>query len=152
MTTLTYLAVLPFGTFLFCFVCFSCCTYNLTYCNQQFIAQGKNPTITFHFFFQGIATSLGILADIFSSMNEKDYVRFKTNAAINLVRLLVCFFVSADSSDKLYVIVSNSTIFFSSSSFSSLLRGLKQIPLFPLEMFISTQIENCLAPGKRKQE
>ncbi|XP_031408967.1 alpha-protein kinase 1 isoform X2 [Meleagris gallopavo] len=36
---------------------------------------------------KGIATSLGILADIFSSMNEKDYVRFKTNAAINLTLL-----------------------------------------------------------------
>ncbi|XP_068797954.1 alpha-protein kinase 1 isoform X2 [Struthio camelus] len=36
---------------------------------------------------KGIATSLGILADIFASMNEKDYVRFKTNAEINL-RLL----------------------------------------------------------------
>ncbi|NXH16518.1 ALPK1 kinase, partial [Bucco capensis] len=33
---------------------------------------------------KGIATSLGILADIFSSMNEKDYVRFKTNAEIDL--------------------------------------------------------------------
>ncbi|XP_021250100.1 alpha-protein kinase 1 isoform X2 [Numida meleagris] len=33
---------------------------------------------------KGIATSLGILADIFSSMNEKDYIRFKTNAEINL--------------------------------------------------------------------
>ncbi|XP_067153725.1 alpha-protein kinase 1 [Apteryx mantelli] len=36
---------------------------------------------------KGIATSLGILADIFASMNEKDYVRFKTNAEIDL-RLL----------------------------------------------------------------
>ncbi|NXL94490.1 ALPK1 kinase, partial [Alectura lathami] len=33
---------------------------------------------------KGIATSLGIMADIFSSMNEMDYVRFKTNAEINL--------------------------------------------------------------------
>ncbi|NXC47709.1 ALPK1 kinase, partial [Penelope pileata] len=33
---------------------------------------------------KGIATSLGIMADIFSSMNDKDYVRFKTNAEINL--------------------------------------------------------------------
>lgn len=47
---------------------------------------GEKPYYYFPFLFQGIATSLGILADIFSSMNEKDYVRFKTNAAINLVR------------------------------------------------------------------
>ncbi|XP_054028641.1 alpha-protein kinase 1 [Dryobates pubescens] len=33
---------------------------------------------------KGIATSLGILADIFASMSEKDYVRFKTNAQIDL--------------------------------------------------------------------
>ncbi|XP_035180202.1 alpha-protein kinase 1 isoform X2 [Oxyura jamaicensis] len=33
---------------------------------------------------KGIATSLGIIADIFSSMNEKDYIRFKTNAEIDL--------------------------------------------------------------------
>ncbi|NXP76702.1 ALPK1 kinase, partial [Ramphastos sulfuratus] len=33
---------------------------------------------------KGIATSLGILADIFASMNEKDYIRFKTNAEIDL--------------------------------------------------------------------
>ncbi|NXT82501.1 ALPK1 kinase, partial [Zapornia atra] len=33
---------------------------------------------------KGIATSLGILADIFASMNDKDYVRFKTNAQIDL--------------------------------------------------------------------
>ncbi|NXW54031.1 ALPK1 kinase, partial [Eurystomus gularis] len=33
---------------------------------------------------KGIATSLGIMADIFASMNEKDYVRFKTNAEIDL--------------------------------------------------------------------
>uniref|UniRef100_A0A8C0BQP2 Alpha kinase 1 n=1 Tax=Buteo japonicus TaxID=224669 RepID=A0A8C0BQP2_9AVES len=33
---------------------------------------------------KGIATSLGIMADIFASMNEKDYIRFKTNAEIDL--------------------------------------------------------------------
>ncbi|XP_068259657.1 alpha-protein kinase 1 [Nyctibius grandis] len=33
---------------------------------------------------KGIATSLGIMADIFASMNEKDYARFKTNAEIDL--------------------------------------------------------------------
>ncbi|XP_059682906.1 alpha-protein kinase 1 [Gavia stellata] len=33
---------------------------------------------------KGIATSLGIMADIFASMNEMDYVRFKTNAEIDL--------------------------------------------------------------------
>ncbi|NXN32326.1 ALPK1 kinase, partial [Nycticryphes semicollaris] len=33
---------------------------------------------------KGIATSLGIMADIFASMNEKDYVRFKSNAEIDL--------------------------------------------------------------------
>ncbi|PKU38183.1 alpha-protein kinase 1 [Limosa lapponica baueri] len=33
---------------------------------------------------KGIATSLGIMADIFASMNEKDYDRFKTNAEIDL--------------------------------------------------------------------
>ncbi|NWX01099.1 ALPK1 kinase, partial [Caloenas nicobarica] len=33
---------------------------------------------------KGIATSLGIMADIFASMSEKDYVRFKTNAEIDL--------------------------------------------------------------------
>ncbi|KFZ57879.1 Alpha-protein kinase 1, partial [Antrostomus carolinensis] len=33
---------------------------------------------------KGIATSLGIMADIFASMNEKDYVRFKSNAEIDM--------------------------------------------------------------------
>ncbi|XP_051472529.1 alpha-protein kinase 1 [Apus apus] len=33
---------------------------------------------------KGIATSLDIMADIFASMNEKDYQRFKTNAEIDL--------------------------------------------------------------------
>ncbi|NXS95977.1 ALPK1 kinase, partial [Jacana jacana] len=33
---------------------------------------------------KGVATSLGIMADIFASMNEKDYIRFKTNAEIDL--------------------------------------------------------------------
>ncbi|KAM6401478.1 alpha-protein kinase 1 [Pluvialis apricaria] len=33
---------------------------------------------------KGIATSLGIMADIFASMDEKDYVRFKTNAELDL--------------------------------------------------------------------
>ncbi|KAM8808614.1 alpha-protein kinase 1 [Eudromia elegans] len=33
---------------------------------------------------KGIATSLGILANIFASMNENDYVRFKTSAEIDL--------------------------------------------------------------------
>ncbi|NXO23307.1 ALPK1 kinase, partial [Cisticola juncidis] len=33
---------------------------------------------------KGIATSLGIMADIFSSMNEQDYARFKNNADIDL--------------------------------------------------------------------
>ncbi|NWH69927.1 ALPK1 kinase, partial [Piaya cayana] len=33
---------------------------------------------------KGIATSLGILADIFASMDEKDYERFKTSAEIDL--------------------------------------------------------------------
>ncbi|XP_050752148.1 alpha-protein kinase 1 [Gymnogyps californianus] len=33
---------------------------------------------------KGIATSLGIMADIFASMNEKDYVRFKTSAETDL--------------------------------------------------------------------
>ncbi|NWR62141.1 ALPK1 kinase, partial [Bucorvus abyssinicus] len=33
---------------------------------------------------KGIATSLGIMADIFASMNEKDYVRFKANTEIDL--------------------------------------------------------------------
>ncbi|NWW13708.1 ALPK1 kinase, partial [Oreocharis arfaki] len=33
---------------------------------------------------KGIATSLGIMADIFSSMDEQDYARFKTNADIDL--------------------------------------------------------------------
>ncbi|NWQ72949.1 ALPK1 kinase, partial [Columbina picui] len=33
---------------------------------------------------KGIATSLGIMADIFVSMSEKDYVHFKTNAEIDL--------------------------------------------------------------------
>ncbi|NWX21104.1 ALPK1 kinase, partial [Aegotheles bennettii] len=37
---------------------------------------------------KGIATSLGIMADIFASMNEKDYVRFKTNAETDLSLLL----------------------------------------------------------------
>lgn len=53
---------------------------------------GEKPYYYFPFLFQGIATSLGILADIFSSMNEKDYVRFKTNAAINLVRQWFVFY------------------------------------------------------------
>ncbi|XP_048159656.1 alpha-protein kinase 1 isoform X2 [Corvus hawaiiensis] len=33
---------------------------------------------------KGIATSLGIMADIYSSMNEQDYARFKTNADTDL--------------------------------------------------------------------
>ncbi|XP_074444716.1 alpha-protein kinase 1 [Larus michahellis] len=33
---------------------------------------------------KGIATSLGIMADIFASMNDKDYVRFKSSAEIDL--------------------------------------------------------------------
>ncbi|KAF2983277.1 hypothetical protein EK904_013515 [Melospiza melodia maxima] len=33
---------------------------------------------------KGIATSLGIMADIFASMDEQDYARFKTNADIDL--------------------------------------------------------------------
>ncbi|XP_014740433.1 PREDICTED: alpha-protein kinase 1 [Sturnus vulgaris] len=33
---------------------------------------------------KGIATSLGIMADIFASMNEQDYARFKNNADIDL--------------------------------------------------------------------
>ncbi|XP_066174449.1 alpha-protein kinase 1 [Sylvia atricapilla] len=33
---------------------------------------------------KGIATSMGIMADIFSSMNEQDYARFKTDADIDL--------------------------------------------------------------------
>ncbi|XP_037990916.1 alpha-protein kinase 1 isoform X1 [Motacilla alba alba] len=33
---------------------------------------------------KGIATSLGIMADIFASMNEQDYARFKTSADIDL--------------------------------------------------------------------
>ncbi|NXI55506.1 ALPK1 kinase, partial [Chloroceryle aenea] len=33
---------------------------------------------------KGIATSLGIMADIFASMSDKDYVRFKANADIDL--------------------------------------------------------------------
>ncbi|KFP88512.1 Alpha-protein kinase 1, partial [Acanthisitta chloris] len=33
---------------------------------------------------KGIATSLGIMADIFASMNEQDYARFKINADIDL--------------------------------------------------------------------
>ncbi|NWR37903.1 ALPK1 kinase, partial [Tachuris rubrigastra] len=33
---------------------------------------------------KGIATSLGLMADIFSSMNEQDYARFKTSADIDL--------------------------------------------------------------------
>ncbi|NXU50700.1 ALPK1 kinase, partial [Turnix velox] len=33
---------------------------------------------------KGIATSLGIMADIFASMNDKDYVRFKNSAEIDL--------------------------------------------------------------------
>lgn len=46
------------------------------------------------------------MGDIFASMNEKDYVRFKTNAEIDLVRLGVVF-VCVDSSDRLYVVVPN---------------------------------------------
>lgn len=52
------------------------------------------------FLFQGIATSLGIMADIFSSMNEQDYARFKTNADIDLVRFGLGF-VCVDSSGGL---------------------------------------------------
>uniref|UniRef100_A0A8B9FV00 Alpha kinase 1 n=2 Tax=Amazona TaxID=12929 RepID=A0A8B9FV00_9PSIT len=38
----------------------------------------------FPFLFQGVATSLGIIGDIFASMNEKDYVCFKTKADMDL--------------------------------------------------------------------
>lgn len=57
----------------------------------------KTHQENFSFLFQGIATSLGIMADIFSSMNEQDYARFKTNADIDLVRLGLGF-VCVDSS------------------------------------------------------
>ncbi|XP_071411528.1 alpha-protein kinase 1 isoform X1 [Pithys albifrons albifrons] len=39
---------------------------------------------------KGIATSLGIMADIFASMNEQDYARFKTNADVDLSLLREC--------------------------------------------------------------
>ncbi|NWW87943.1 ALPK1 kinase, partial [Rhynochetos jubatus] len=39
---------------------------------------------------KGIATSLGIMADIFASMNEKDYIRFRANAEIDLSLLREC--------------------------------------------------------------
>ncbi|NWI51775.1 ALPK1 kinase, partial [Calyptomena viridis] len=39
---------------------------------------------------KGIATSLGIMADIFASMNEQDYARFRTNADIDLSLLQEC--------------------------------------------------------------
>lgn len=66
------------------------------------------------------------MADIFASMNEKDYVRFKTNAEINLVRLGLVF-VCVGSSDGLYVVVPNSPTLCSSSCSSPVLRGLKEL-------------------------
>ncbi|NWI91140.1 ALPK1 kinase, partial [Pitta sordida] len=39
---------------------------------------------------KGIATSLGIMADIFASMNGQDYARFKSNADIDLSLLQEC--------------------------------------------------------------
>lgn len=39
------------------------------------------------FSLQGISTSLGILADIFVSMSEKDYEKFKSNPQVNLVSI-----------------------------------------------------------------
>lgn len=66
------------------------------------------------------------MADIFASMNEKDYVRFKTNAEINLVRLGLVF-VCIGSSDGLYVVVPNSSALCSSSCSSPVLRGLKKL-------------------------
>lgn len=77
--------------------------------------QGENQYYHFPFLFQGIATSLGIMADIFASMNEKDYVRFKTNAEIDLVRLGLVF-MCVSPSDGLYVIVPNSPMLCSSPS------------------------------------
>lgn len=91
----------------------------------------------FPFLFQGIATSLGIIADIFSSMNEKDYTRFKTNAEIDLVRLGLVS-VCADSSEKLHVIVPDSLTFCLPSCSSPKPRGLKKILSLPLIKFIST--------------
>lgn len=70
------------------------------------------------------------MADIFASMNEKDYIRFKTNAEIDLVRLGLIF-VRVDSSYGLYVLVPNSPTLSSSSSSSPMLRGLKKLPFIP---------------------
>jgi len=77
------------------------------------------------------------MADIFASMNEKDYIRFKSNAEINLVSLGLVF-VCVDSSDGLYVVVPNSPTLCSSSSSSPILRGLKKFPLFLVKKLIST--------------
>lgn len=77
------------------------------------------------------------MADIFASMNEKDYVCFKTNAEIDLVRLGLVF-ACVDSSDGLYVVVPNSPTLRSSSGSSPVLRGLTKLPLLPVKKFIST--------------
>ncbi|XP_009700774.1 PREDICTED: alpha-protein kinase 1 [Cariama cristata] len=63
---------------------------------------------------KGIATSLGIMADIFASMNEKDYVRFKSNAEIDLslLREFSHRFLSAAEACKLAAAYSQYTPLF----------------------------------------
>ncbi|KFZ60956.1 Alpha-protein kinase 1, partial [Podiceps cristatus] len=63
---------------------------------------------------KGIATSLGIMADIFASMNEKDYIRFKTNAEIDLslLREFSHHLLSAAEACKLAAVYSQYTPLF----------------------------------------
>ncbi|NXM67358.1 ALPK1 kinase, partial [Serilophus lunatus] len=63
---------------------------------------------------KGIATSLGIMADIFASMNEQDYARFKTNADIDLSLLQECShrLLSAAEASKLAAAYSQYTPLF----------------------------------------
>lgn len=146
MTFLIFLAVLLFesclaGFFFLVVVWLVLCLFVFSYLffwyvihrtyfivSSKIQIQGENQYYNVPFLFQGIATSLGIMADIFASMNEKDYVRFKTNAEIDLVRLGLVF-VCVGSSDGLYVIVPNSPVLCSSRSSSLVLRGPKKVPL-----------------------
>ncbi|XP_063165915.1 alpha-protein kinase 1 isoform X2 [Candoia aspera] len=63
---------------------------------------------------KGIATSLGILADIFISMSEDDYIRFKNNShlGLNLLREFDHHLLSAAEACKLAAVLSQFTPLF----------------------------------------
>lgn len=52
---------------------------------------GEKKNFVCVFLLQGIATSLGILADIFISMSEKDYDHFKNSPQVDLVTIVFLY-------------------------------------------------------------